>query len=85
MRYRLSLPALVAAALIILSSLASAGEDFGYGFREFENSPDWNRSGDHGYRYGYRRGYGGLPGFWYMYDDDPCWVWTPEARVWVCR
>jgi hypothetical protein len=26
-----------------------------------------------------------LPGFWYLYEDDPCWVWTPEARVWVCH
>ncbi len=85
MRYKLSLAALLAAALLILSSVASAREGFVHGFRGSENGPHWIRGGDHGHRYGYSKGYGILPGFWYLYEDDPCWVWTPEARVWVCH
>ena len=68
---------MLVAALGLFASPASA--------EYLNNGGNWIVSGDNLYRYAYSTGYGMVPGFWYLYDDDPCWVWTPDARVWVCQ
>lgn len=68
--------AAVLVAAVVLPSQAFAGQ--------YQNGGCWMGRSHNPYRFGYSTGYGMVPGFWYAYEDDPCWVWTPEGRVWVC-